>query len=379
MNRLALDVQLNSEAPEALRLAGVVLLRIATGGGAEADIARDLALLVGGKTTPDAWRVSLMRIVAALSAGGYVETIEGRLAVTDTGRDAAADTIGARKGLPATWIALRDGPLVAKALGFEAASASRQKSLAKIDGLRMAIVEAHWKLKLKGTPSASRIRAALALVALERAFGNQVKSGLGDKTQLPAKASRLLAAQLVKKPRDFGTDSRLIAALAADVSGVSRSNLGELRLAVLRQYLGNQNEPPQRKRRTPKTADAKTQPAPQSTLAGVPSPVMPPAAPVRPDPAGFAAAVQTAARSKAEGWAGNRKAFVSQVWTEIVDRHPQWGLTEIEFKCMLTEAHRTGLLALASADLKDKRSLSDVQASAIAYKNTVWHYVRVED
>ncbi len=81
----------------------------------------------------------------------------------------------------------------------------------------------------------------------------------------------------------------------------------------------------------------------------------------------------------AEGWAGNRKAFISKVWERIQAGHAGWQLTEIEFKCMLTEAHRTGLLVLANADLKDKRALRELQASAVVYKNTVWHYVRAAD
>ena len=46
---------------------------------------------------------------------------------------------------------------------------------------------------------------------------------------------------------------------------------------------------------------------------------------------------------------------------------------------MLAEAHRAGLIVLANADLKDQRSIADIQASAIAYKNTIFHYVRVDD
>ena len=62
-----------------------------------------------------------------------------------------------------------------------------------------------------------------------------------------------------------------------------------------------------------------------------------------------------AARTRAEGWPGNRKAFISQVWDAIRTSHPEWGLSEIEFKCMLAEAHRAGQLVLADADLKDKQ------------------------
>ena len=67
------------------------------------------------------------------------------------------------------------------------------------------------------------------------------------------------------------------------------------------------------------------------------------------------------------------------VWSRIRNQHPEWGVTEIEFKAMLVEAHRLGLIALVYADLKDKRQLETVEASAITYKNTVWHYVRAED
>ena len=88
--------------------------------------------------------------------------------------------------------------------------------------------------------------------------------------------------------------------------------------------------------------------------------------------------VLSAAGARAEGWPGNRKAFISHVWTAVQEAHPEWGLTDIEFKAMLAEAHRTGHVVLANADLKDKRSMKDLQDSAVAYKNTVWHFVRVE-
>ena len=46
---------------------------------------------------------------------------------------------------------------------------------------------------------------------------------------------------------------------------------------------------------------------------------------------------------------------------------------------MLAGAHRAGQLVLASADLKNKEKIKDFEDSAILYKNTVWHFVRVED
>ena len=90
-------------------------------------------------------------------------------------------------------------------------------------------------------------------------------------------------------------------------------------------------------------------------------------------------AVIDAARPVAEGWPGNRKAFISLVWKAIRNARPDWGLSEIAFKGMLAEAHRSGQVELASADLKDGRDLKSLEDSKILYKNTVWHFVRVQD
>ena len=244
----------------------------------------------------------------------------------------------------------------------------------------------------------------MAVKALERAFGNQIGNGLGDKSALPAKAGRLLAGQMSQSGRDFGTDARLVAALAVEAVHARRGDLKSLRVAVLRAFVGRDKDAvaePRRRRAVRQREHAGVVPPAPAVSVGVARvvEVMPPClgakpdageAPkaqlqpaalqqVRPGPDGFAQAVRAAANAASEGWPGNRKAFVSKVWALIRERHPSWGLTEIEFKCMLTEAHRTGLVALVNADLKDKRALKELQESAIIYKNTVWHYVRAED
>lgn len=132
---------------------------------------------------------------------------------------------------------MRDGALLLRAVGLAGAPAKRQRAVEKIDGLRLALVVHAFGLKLKGAPSPSRLRTALALVALERAFGNSVKGALGAKTDLSAKASRLLAAQLSKSPRDYGTDARLVAALAAEAAAVAKSDLAALRLGAIRRFV----------------------------------------------------------------------------------------------------------------------------------------------
>ena len=389
----------------AVRLAQVLLVRIASGGGREAQISRDLHAFVPGATS-DAWDQQTARLIATLLASGQIERHGDTLHATPAGQAAAAAFLGSRKAIEHDWPAVRDGQLIARALGLHGAAALRLKALTKVDNLSVLIVETHWKLKIKGKASTTRLRQALALVALERAFGNQIKSELGAKSAISAKASRLLAGQLAKKPRDFRTDARLVAGLAMEAVGARRSDIGQLRTGILARFL-TPDAKWASEGATKTTPDAKwasegaikhhnAPPSSRSEIGTTPSSVPAPAllaAPVprtapiavpahrqqRPDPQGFAHAVKAAAAATAEGWPGNRRAFVSLVWAKILERHPEWGVTEIEFKAMLVETHRLGLVVLVNADLKDKAKLPTVEASAVSYKNTVWHYVRVEE
>ncbi len=393
MNLAALELSRTSQpgAVAAARLSGIVLVRLAAApdGRDHADLARDLLPIISHKLSPEDWRKVLSGILASLAASAYVSTSGNASRATGSGKAAAIEFLGLRKsgGLPA-WPDVRDGALVARALGLEKEPASRLKGLAKLDGLRCLIVLGVHALKLRGPLSPSRLRSALAVIALERAFGNQIKHSLGEKPGLSPKSGRLLAGQLAAKPRDFGTDGRLIAALAADAVEAPRSDIGTLRLGVLRRFITNAEAKQPAAPTTPKSRPSRAQKtrgcdaAPSSRPSEMPAPVAQPlATPVshRPDPAQFARAVIAAARTKAEGWPGNRKAYVSHVWNALRDERPQWALTEIEFKCMLTEAHRTGLLTLATADLKNPRALKELQDSAVSYKNTIWHFIRVED
>jgi hypothetical protein len=220
------------------------------------------------------------------------------------------------------------------------------------------------------------LRTALAGVALERAFGNQFKAGLSTgKSGFSPKAGRLLAAQLLKKPRDPGTDARLIAALAAEHVGATHGDLPALRLALLRRYLDGPVEAAPTP--TPLRRERAQPPSPRPRLVEPPATPAPPQA-GRPDLPRFAAEVRRSAGSRAHGWPGNRRAFISHVWQAIRTERPEWALSEIEFKCMLTEAHRAGSLSLANADLKDDGCIQDLQDSAVVYKNAVFHFIRVD-
>ena len=390
MQKLALE-EPSEGAPSAGRLRHLVLVRIACAqrGITKSELVADLTpIAANGPATQ--WRAELDRQIAAL-AGASLVTIKGsRVQATEAGERHAARGLGITGDMPRVWSELRDTRLVALSLGLEREAAKRQKALTTLEGLRGAIVESAFKLRIKGVPTPTRLREALAATALARAFGHKSTPGLAGKLGLSAKAGRLLAAQLAREPRDFGTDRRLIAALAAEQVGSAASSLEELRLAALRNYFGAApSKAPAGKRKPAKRALGK-RPAPKPprpepfTIAQdasgtiAPSPVAPPASVGRPDLPGFASEVRRCAASHAHGWSGNRKAYISHVWRNIREQRPEWGLSEIEFKCMLAEAHRAGQVALANADLKDKDNIRDVQESAVSYRNAVFHFIRVD-
>jgi hypothetical protein len=373
MKSAVLEKPAPTGALDADRLRALVLVRIACAadGLSKTALAADLALLAAHRIAAAQWRPLVEREIEALADAGLTRAVGARLEANEAGIARAAIFLGIKGALPRSWDEVHTVRLVAKALGLEREAGKRLAALATPDGLRAAIVQHAFKLKIRGVATPSRLRAGLAAVALERAFGNQIKTGLAGKLGLSAKAGRLLAGQLAKKPRDFGTDARLIAALAAEHVGATQADLAALRLAVLRRYLDG-----------PDKASARPHPPAKAPLAR-PRLVETTAAPVpaevgRPGLAGFAQEVRWHAGVRAQGWPGNRKAYISHVWHLVREKRAEWGLSEIEFKCMLIEAHRAGGLALANADMKDNSNIADLQESAVVYKNAVFHFIRVD-
>lgn len=381
MGAVATGATVAQPEPRGLTPLGEALLaRIAVDGGAtRSEIVADLAPLFAHKLSPAEWRRVADLNAGHVVEGGFATESRGRLKATETGLAAAQAFLGWKGIGGAAWPQIRDVALVAKGLKLEGESGSRLKMLARPEGMRALILQKAFKLAGKKNPSPAKLRAQLALVALERAFGNKVKAGLGKGSAFTAKAGRTLAGQLSVNPRDVSTDQKLIAQLAAEQVGAVQQDLDALRAAILKS-LGtavlaaeSASEPqvvkPSPERLPPPAND--TEPA-----VGGPSQV---AHASRPGLNEFTGRVMAAARTCAEGWPGNRKAFISHVWQAIRRSEKAWDLSEIEFKCMLAEAHRTGAVVLANADLKDKKRKDEFESSAIVYKNTVWHFVRVED
>ncbi|MEM7748021.1 MAG: hypothetical protein AAF346_07195 [Pseudomonadota bacterium] len=354
-------------------LDAAVFCRLAADNGAtRTELIKDIGALVSQKLSPSELRGMLDAALDAALASGQVTASRNRFQLAPPGLEIAKAHLGCQN-VPNDWATIRDVRLVATALGLSDIGDRRAKQLARPDGLRAAILQQAYQLSPRKCGSPAKLRSALAAIALERAFGNKLKSEFSSGKGLSARAGRVLAGQLARKPRDFGTDTRLIGALAAEACGSAQTDAASLRLAILRNAFGRRID----------TALGKTKPQQQPRKADVPAagtpPVSKPAAATRPDLPGFAKAVKAAAKQHGEGWPGNMKAFISHVWGSIQSNHPEWGVTEIEFKAMLAEAHRTGHIVLANADLRSKDKAKDVQESAINYKNTVWHYVRVDD
>ncbi len=367
-------------------IADLILVRIASEGGATRNmITRDLAPYAANKLSPAEWRQTAQGAIEDLTQASLTSEKRGRLHATEAGLQRASAFLALSTDANEPWQVLRDVCLIAKAIGIEKLTGPRRKALVKPDGLRTLIVQHSFGLSAKKSQTPATLRAALAVIALQRAFGKKIKSGLGDKANLPAKASRLLAGQLLDPAREFSTDTQLIAHIAADQVDARQTSIEDLRQALIckltNALLEEKPVPkPAVKRKTPtkKTTLRKTS---KVSLAAdndtTPSP-LPKTEDGRPDLPQFSRIVNGVASSCAEGWPGNMKAFISRVWQMIRDGHHDWELSEDAFKTMLVDAHRAGSVVLTGADLKNKTDLEDFEKSATQYKNTVWHFIRVD-
>ncbi len=365
-------------------LSRLILVRASLPDGAtKAEITRDLRPLILCDVLAPQWREQADTAIAALLNEGLLTQTRTRFASSPRAAPQVTDELGGALAPKSTWAELREGALTARALSLDPTERVVLKALASPDGFRALIVQQAFGVG-EGRPlSLSKLRNGLALRALERAFGNQIKRGLGSASGLATKPSRILAGQLSKSPRDYGTDGRLISALAVEHAGTTNAEAETLRVALLRRYFATQAVTTIA---SSKSVAQKSEANPALTANAVPVVANDPgragATPLpsaRPDLPGFISSVQLLAGARAQGWPGNRKAFISHVWQAIQAAHPAWALTEIEFKGMLAEAHRTGGIVLASADLKDKNQMKEFELSAIQYKNTTWHFVRVEE
>jgi hypothetical protein len=369
-----------------LSVRDLLLLRIAVGTATRADLQRDVAPLLAPKISGLEFRRSAELALSTLVGGQFITEAKGRLSVAAKGRDFAEASFASSRTFPESWSDAKVS-LILGALTATDTPAVR-KALTRPEGLAALIVQHQFGKPTGRVLSPADLRSELAIIALERAFGNKIKTGFGRGAGLPAKAGRILAGQLFRAPREVSSDGKLVVQLACEIVGAREGSVAALELAILRTLLepkADNARPeaprPQQRQETPKRPARPATPKPANDRLPLDETQAPPASQVvsPPDMPEFCRAVVDAARPVAEGWPGNRKAFISLVWKAIRNARPDWGLSEIAFKGMLAEAHRSGRLELATADLKDGRDLKSLEDSKILYKNTVWHFVRVVD
>lgn len=368
----------DAPAADRLSMAALVLIRVAAASAVRAELQRDLGAVFGGKSSGTAFRRAAELAIEGLTADAKIIDVKGRLTATDAGLKAVEALKLPSSTVKSGWPAVFDA-LVAQSLGLGGEPQSVLKAFDRLEALSGLVLQQHFGLPMSRALSMNDLRADLAVIALEQAFGNKIKTGLRKTQGLPAKAGRLLAGQLFKPAREFSSDGKLIVALAAEVTGASEQSLEALKRALLRRLVETGASVTFKAPPVAQKAQSSLRPRPANDVEPADPSVAAPRVRISPGMGEFSSAVVEAARPLSEGWPGNRKAFISLVWRAIRDTRPDWALSEIAFKSMLAEAHRTGALILSSADLKDKCDLIELERSKILYKNTVWHFVRVED
>lgn len=335
-------------------IAEVVLLRLFAAGDAGATrsaVSRDLYALVAHKMSQGEWRSELSAIVAEATTAGDIDDDGRRLRLTEDGGIACERFWGGRLPKVSGWQDLKNTVLVAKALGVEKKPKRHLKQLSSAPGLRLSILERSFMLRFKGAPSLAKARTELAREATRRRPALAADANAATRKD---QSERQLAAGLLTRRRPAATDGELVSLLAAEQVGAVQTDVSALRLALLRRYVAGQTR--SRAIKAPSVDDVLTYDVPR-----------------------FAAEILKIARSEARGVPGARKAYIADVWKRLAPLGAAAPDSEARFKSLLIETHRLGLLSLTNADLRDKANMSHVQASAVAYQNTIWHLIRVED
>jgi hypothetical protein len=275
-----------------------------------------LAYVDADEPWPERWRAMLER----LSREG--ELTREPLALTALGRERALTAIGL-DALPkrASFKGLVRQHVVPRALGLTSERA--QKRVQTADGLRAAVL-------------------AGGEATLQQAVDALVWKALGMPADGPLSLGKLrerVLARELGRPMPLARAVRLAAAQAA---GARRTEPDALAEAVVRRWAAEASK-------------ASVEPADALRR--------------------FAQDVLTWARDPSTRRFTDEKAFIDAVW----QRASQARAIELaEFKALLLEAHRRGLLVLSRADLTQLIPPEQLAASAIELDGAAFHFVRTD-
>ncbi|HWE37532.1 MAG TPA: hypothetical protein VG406_13265 [Isosphaeraceae bacterium] len=279
---------------------------------------------------------SIARVEPAGKGKGKARGV--RWALTAEGRARALAVLGI-DALPtkATWAKVRDGWLLARALGTPAPGAPELKRLGTKGGLHAALLKGLYGLPVAGFPTSKQAVDAL------------IWKLLGVETDAPLKLPNLKKALL---NRELGlspepTEAKAVESLLARAYEARNKTPAELRAAALRRWVV--------------AAEAVAEEADRRPI----------------DLAEFARRVVNAARGCESGRYGSEKVFISHVWRALHHDPATHGHDLDAFKRQLGEANRARLLDLARADLVEAMDRADVAESAMEYLGGTFHFIRV--
>ncbi len=367
----------------------LVLLRIygaGLSGVARSELVRDVKACSCVKLCLNDWRHVIGQVVDTMVDHGLmVGAGRARVMASSAGAVFVADLVGGGQARTGGWPYLRDVILVGEALALSPSEAQKSaKALLTRDGLCIALLGKIYGLGLKPGDQVDEVRDVLAKHALCEAFGGDLGSEIGNAGRLPARMGRAIAARLAANPRVHRSDASLLAHLAGDILEVTRHDSNSLRQALTTRLLfppaetavGTGQGIPGTHNASAHFENSALHDA--TNLNSVSQQAFPTTQP-KPDLQGFVQTVCGFAKEKAEGWAGNRRAYISDVWRAVTEAYPHWDLDQSSFKGMLMQAHQAGMLSLVNADLRNHKNIGDVEESAVQYKNMEWHFIRVVD
>ncbi len=346
-------------------LARIIVLRILCAGDTGctfSDLKNEIQPFVSHRLSPGEWRQTLKDVLDNLLEQNLIGTLnKDRFVAQNDGLKSVLDFLNLKTLPTKDWKEFKAVYLIAKALELKSRSSKTLKPLKMAEGIRAAIVKKYFNLPLKAEiPGAVQIRNALALHTIGEAFEAPKESKFSGNSRVPEKLALFLASRKLHRPREVETSSQLLTLLAAEAVGSLQADPSALRLALIRKLV---NRSEKTKVNKDESLLLKSYDLPKTSM----------------DLVKFSGIVHKLAKTRAKGWSGNKRAYISHVWDCIKNEKTDLKLDEHAFKSMLTDAHRAGHLTLAIADLRDKENITDIQNSVTRYKNTEWHFIRVED
>ena len=353
-------------------LSDLILSRLALvkeGGLTKSKLKDAVKAIAAGQLSASALSEQLEQALISLEEKGYAEPLgKARYQATDKGTQYTLKQLKL-EALPARlqWPTLKNTYWIAYALGLPALTSETRKRLADADGLRAVILQTEYDLLTEAFSTLTETRNALLWQQL---CDPSVTQSLQD--QLPQLSQQafnqgvlmgVLLNNLLQTPKPLKWDKAL-KQLVAKAASARRTDPNELRLAILRQAFADKSveSVSATEISNPPTSEAFTQPKAFSNR----------------ELEDFADTVLAAAKDTEDGWFGDHKVFISQVWKTLSSQQLNLNLTLDEFKQKLLAASRKEWISLSRADLGYSLDSEDVAASEIIHLQRQFHFIRTD-